>query len=1026
MPAPASAQYFGRNKVQYKKLDFQILKTEHFDIYYYPEEREGIDIAARMAERWRARLGRILGHELRGRQPLVLYASHPDFEQTNAIEGELGEGTGGVTEPVRRRIVLPMGGPLADTDHVIGHELVHAFQVDITRAPNQSAGQNGAERLPLWFIEGMAEYLSLGPVDPNTAMWLRDAVRQKDEKTGKDSLPSIEQLDNPKYFPYRWGQAFWAYVGGKYGDEVIRRMLAIAAAAGDTNVAIERVLGVKTKELSNEWQEAIRRTYEPVLASMTPPDEIGHLVIRGTTLGADLNVGPAISPDGKWIAFLSTRSVFATDLFVADAETGAIVHRLTSTASDPHFSSIQFIYSAGAWDAASERIAIATVVSGRPALAIFQARSGNKEKEIPLGDLDEIFNPTWAPDGHALCFTGMTRGLTDLYVYDLSAAKLRRLTNDAYADLQPAWSPDGTRIAFATDRFSSNLQTLAIGDYRLALIDPESGEVQALRAFTAGKNINPQWTPDGRSLFFISDRDGIPNLYRITVADGDVRQLTRIGTGISGITSSSPALSVSTRTGVAAFSVYEGGKYDIYTLELGSGGPARPSGSEDLSQAPPHAGALPPLDRRPSEVQAMLHDATSGLPEPTDYPSDQYKSSMSLEGIAQPTVAVGASRFGPAIGGGIALQFGDMLGDHRLMTAVQFNSGLTNSFDAKNIAAQVAYLNQARRWNWGLVGGQIPYISGGFQSGIGRVGNEPAEIDQTIIFRQTEQSVGALTSYPFSRAQRVEFQGGVTRVSFDQTVETTAFSLNTGNVLVNDSTTTTLARTLTLASTTAALVFDTSNFGATSPVQGQRYRLEATPTFGSLQYTSVLADYRRYFMPASFYTLATRVMHYGRYGSGSDDERLFPLFLGYPDLVRGYDVGSFDGTDCIPSAVSSCPAFDRLEGSRMLVANVEFRFPLLRPFGATQGMYGPVPVEVAFFADAGVAWNSLQQANIATTPIGFSQAAHPFDWRDGVSSAGVALRVNLFNFAIGEFDFAHPFQRPGRGMVFQFSLKPGF
>src|SRR5207253_5254464 len=132
------------------------------------------------AERWHTRLSRLLQHELRGRQPLVLYASHVDFEQTNAIQGELGEGTGGVTEPLRRRIVLPMGGPLTDTDHVIGHELVHAFQFDMTTAANARNGQNGAERLPLWFIEGMAEYLSLGAVDPNTAMWLRDAVHRTD------------------------------------------------------------------------------------------------------------------------------------------------------------------------------------------------------------------------------------------------------------------------------------------------------------------------------------------------------------------------------------------------------------------------------------------------------------------------------------------------------------------------------------------------------------------------------------------------------------------------------------------------------------------------------------------------------------------------------------------------------------------------------------------------------------------------------------------------------------------------------
>ena len=238
LASPVSAQYFGRNKVQFKKFDFQVLKTENFDIYYYPEEREGIEIAARMAERWRVRLGRILGHELSGRQPLVLYASHPDFEQTNTIQGELGEGTGGVTEPLKRRIVLPLAGPLADTDHVLGHEIVHAFQFDMTTRPDGPPGQNGATQLPLWFIEGMAEYLSLGPVDSNTAMWLRDAARpldeadRKDKKGRIDSLPAIKDLDNGRYFPYRWGQAFWAYVAAGSATRH-RRMLTTVPCRGD-------------------------------------------------------------------------------------------------------------------------------------------------------------------------------------------------------------------------------------------------------------------------------------------------------------------------------------------------------------------------------------------------------------------------------------------------------------------------------------------------------------------------------------------------------------------------------------------------------------------------------------------------------------------------------------------------------------------------------------------------------------------------------------------------------------------------
>ena len=98
--------------------------------------------------------------------------------------------------------------------------------------------------------------------------------------------------------------------------------------------------------------------------------------IGGKGIGEELNVGPSISPDGQWIAFLSTRSLFSTDLYLAEAATGKIVRKLTSTATDPHTSSIQFIYSAGAWDSASRQIAVGTVASGRAALAIFDAQKG--------------------------------------------------------------------------------------------------------------------------------------------------------------------------------------------------------------------------------------------------------------------------------------------------------------------------------------------------------------------------------------------------------------------------------------------------------------------------------------------------------------------------------------------------------------------------------------------------------------------------------------------------------------------------
>ena len=183
--SPARAQYFGQNKVQYRDFHYEVFKTEHFDIYFYPQERAAVEQAARMAERWYARYTKIFNHKLTGRQPLILYADPPDFQQTNAIQGDLGEGTGGVTEVAETPHRAAHGG-LARRDRP-RHRARARPRLPVRHhdASSASRGFAGAERLPLWFIEGMAEYLSIGPVDPNTAMWMRDAVKREQAAHGK-------------------------------------------------------------------------------------------------------------------------------------------------------------------------------------------------------------------------------------------------------------------------------------------------------------------------------------------------------------------------------------------------------------------------------------------------------------------------------------------------------------------------------------------------------------------------------------------------------------------------------------------------------------------------------------------------------------------------------------------------------------------------------------------------------------------------------------------------------------------------
>jgi hypothetical protein len=1007
LTSDAYAQYFGQNKVQYKDLHFKVLKTDHFDVYFYPEEHDAAVQAARMAERWYARYVVLFKHKLSTRQPLILYASHADFEQTNAIQGFLGEGTGGVTEPVKRRIVLPLGASLAETNHVIGHELVHAFQFDMTSGGGKNAEAPGAARLPLWFIEGMAEYLSLGPDDPNTAMWIRDAA-------GQEKLPDIDKLDDPKYFPYRWGQAFWAYVAGRWGDQTIRELLLRASANGGVDAAIKHVLKISTKDLSKDWHRAIYDEYGPVQKATHRAQAYGRLLISGKEPGGDVNVTPSISPDGRRVLFFSERDLFSIDLYLADAETGKVLHRVVNTALDPHFSSLEFIDSAGAWAPDGRRIVFAAVHQGRPELVLLDIETMKIEREIPFTHLDSIINPAWSPDGRKIAFSATVGGLSDLFVYDLERKKLKRLTDDPFTDLQPAWSPDGRQIVFVTDRYSTTLDDLSVGNYRLALADASTGVIESLPSFEHGKNIDPQWSPDGKSIYFLSDHSGITDVYRYDVATRERTQVTNLFTGVSGITALSPALSVAEQAGHVVMSVYEHGKYDIYALD----GRTTLEGAAPTPVEQPSPALLPPVDRTHEELLALYDQPSRGLPASSKTGTvGPYRSHLSLDAVGRPSIGAGVDPFGTYIGGGLSFLWSDMLGNHELAAGVQTGSYFGTGFSdiLNNTAGALQYQNLSHRWHWGGAIDQYPYLAGGFTNDTLVNDNGYATIQQqTTLYRQINRGASALASYPLDQDRRVEFSAGLQHVTFDQVQQTQLYDYSSGALLNSTTKTVPSGNSLNLAQTSAAYVFDNSIFGATSPIDGQRYRLELTPTFGSIGFTDVLADYRRYFMPVKLYTIAARVVHFGRYGSGSEDPRLVPLFIGYPELVRGYDIGSFSPSECAPTATDPCPAFDRLIGSRALVANLEFRFPLLRPFGISDHVYGPVPVEVALFTDAGVAWDAGQRPSF----LGGTRKA--------VESAGVAFRVNAFGYAVLQFDIAHPFQRPGQGWMFQFSVSPGF
>jgi Tol biopolymer transport system component len=737
---PAGAQYFGQNKVQHQRFDFLVLSTEHFDIHYYAEEADAVQLAARMAERWYARLSAVLQHDLTGRQPLILYAAHPHFRQTNVVSGEIGEGTGGVTEIFKRRIVLPFAGGLAETDHVLGHELVHAFQFDMARRRDagNAISYPALLQLPLWFIEGMAEYLSLGPVDAHTAMWVRDA-------SFRERMPAVRRLDDPRYFPYRYGHAFWAYVAGRWGDAAVGDMLRAAGARGSAEAAMRSVLGVDAETFTRDWHEATRATYAPFLETTRIADAFGRALITRAGSGGTLNVGPALSPDGRRLVFLSERSLFSIDMYLADADTGRVIRRLVSTAGDPHFDSLQFLASAGSWAPDNQRIVFAALRRGRPVLAIVNVDTGRTEHERSVPELGEIFTPAWSPDGRQVVFSALTGGLLDLHLYDIGTDTVQQLTRDAFAEMHPAWSPDGREIAFVTDRFTSTLDSLAFGEYRLAILHVATGEIRPVHGFEAGQQTRPQWSGDGRALYFVATPDGIPNVYRVAVGDarssppqaGAVTRVTNVRSGVSGITPLTPALSVAGAAPRLVFTVFEGDHYNIYSVDTDPA-PAVPDPPEPVWSA----ARLPPVQRATADVEAYVADPSIGLPEPTAYEATRYRPRLSLDAIGPPAVGVGVDRFGAYAAGSVSLLFSDMLGDHTLGATVQLTSRL------EEIGGVAAYLNRRSRWNWGIVGEQTPYVAGTFAQRAGVIGGQPVFVQQEYRIVQRNSAATGLVQYP--------------------------------------------------------------------------------------------------------------------------------------------------------------------------------------------------------------------------------------------------------------------------------------
>ncbi|MFH1277966.1 MAG: hypothetical protein ABIK65_06280 [Candidatus Eisenbacteria bacterium] len=1014
LPGAAGAQYFGKNKVQYRDFDWKIIKTEHFEVFYYEAEKGAALDAARMAERSYRKLSRVLGYDMERPIPLILYASHSDFQQTNISYSLISEGTGGLTEFLKRRVVLPFTGSYGDLEHVLTHEMVHAFQVEILFGSSGSVLANTVGfSPPLWFMEGMAEYLSTEGVDRHTEMWMRDAALQ-------GYLIPIDVLSRVGDIRvYRFGQSIYQFLGEKYGDEKIGEILRVAPRVGGVHQAFQSVLGISLKKFSDEWLEEVRRTYLPQIADYQKPEKFARPITDPEKDLASLNLVPAVSPSGERVAYISDRSMYS-NIYLARTSDGKILDKLVEGERTGSFESLRFFRTSISWSPDERFLAFPAKIGAEDAIYLFDVDEKKVVRRLTFG-FDGVLSPSFSPGGERIVFVALEGGRSNLFICDSEGGGLRRLTDDPYTDFHPTWSPDGRTIAFTTDRGAgTDFETLRFGNLRLALYDLETDEVRELPNMERGKNIAPYWSPDGKDLLFVSDRDGPSNLYAYELETDRVFPLTNVISGITGIIPDAPPFSWSRNGEVLVFSAFSRGTWNLYTLndplrlkrvplrqEAAPTGPktvvaaessapipreedeapvpasegegetellADPGAAEeetavtagDDDGAPPEEGPDPP-----PPAEENLVDLRSIFPEGEGPDPERLSSSAPAEDPdALPDTTeferkkyklrftqdflFGGAAFGSNVGflGQSAISFSDILGNHNL----SFAAGIYGSLSDADLF--FSYLNLRRRTNWGF--SLFQYRNDYYLY--------TAETDAEFA-SQIYRGFELMTSRPFSKFSRFEF--GVRGQSITSSVYEESFyngSYYEFKEVRGDP--------QYFAEPYVALVRDNVLYGMTGPINGSRSRYSMEYAFGDLSFGTGIVDIRNYYNIRHRYTFATRLI-----AGGSVGRNIQYFRIGGPYTFRGIDYGD-------------------LRATRVGLVNLEFRYPLIEQLR----LGWPLPLDLrgingVLFIDGAAGWygDGEELAPIQNRPV------EPIT--DRVFNAygyayGVGARINLGFFVL--------------------------
>lgn len=963
-------QSFGQNKVQYESFDWKFIKTPHFDIYYYTDDMYLAEFTAKISEDAYEQISKHFRWNLKKPVSIIVYNSHKAFQQTNVVYPYMSEGIGGVTELFKNRVVIPFEGSYEQFRHVIHHELVHAVVNDMVYGGNAQSMVSGAQllRLPLWVNEGIAEYLSLN-WDTKTDMVIRDMAVN-------DYIPSVQELEY--YMAYKGGQSVWRFVAEKYGREKVGEIYIAMKKAQNAEKGWENALGMNFKDLTEQWQEYVKKEYWPDITGRDALDDIGKQLTDHEKLKNFYNISPAISPDGSKIAILSDRSMYA-DIYLIDALTGKQLKRIVKGNRTMNFEELKWLQPGISWSPDSRRIVIAAKAGGLDAFHLIDVETG--DYETISFDMDGLFTAAWSPNGKTLAFVGNQGKASDIYIMDIESQEIRNITNDIFSDSEPTWNSDGSEITFVSDRGDYIENGNAVED-RLKIynfnysqtdlfsIDIETLEITRITNTDYSENY-PNWSHTQNKLFYTADKNGVWNIHIYDADENYSYPVTNVLTGIQ-------QLSISKDDRTLIFSGYDKRGWDIFSI------------TNPLKMKKKEVPLTNFLTNKKTADESLadlrqdkLRDGEE-VDDPGDYSryifSDQYRNfnkgvehgldpqadSISTERSAEYYIPQNyKTRFTlDLVSGNLAFDniFGaqgmtyflwsDVMGDHQIYVGTEMQLTLENS----DYILSYAYLKN-----------RIDYYLAASQT---------ADFYTTSYYglaRLRRYGLSAYASRPFNRFSRIDLGLSYYRLSYNEWFQ----DYYTGEYIDVFST------NLDALLPSASWVFDNTTWGYTGPVDGFRQALSfyGSPSVGSdgIQFQTIQYDARKYFRLGRYYTIAARVMLGSSFGKDAQNFFLggLPVWLaGYGETDGQKDNSQFSyevlstGDDSILKDIYftnyAMPVrgtrYAERVGTNAAVANFEVRFPFI------QYLALGFPLKVIFgniqghaFFDIGAAWDDFDE-----------------------------------------------------------------